>query len=272
MSESMHIPLTDIDADEKFNCRGVISAIDVIDLANDIKEKGLLQPVIVSRYPEFAKKRKKFRLIGGFRRYTAHQVNQAETIWSTIVPSMDEQQAVIMNLSENLNRQDLNIVQEARAIERLVKLGLGRKDIARRISKSDGWVQIRTMLLNLPTEIQNEISAGIIKQTDIRNLYSVKTAIPGDEGIKACINMAKDLKEAKARGVKINPRVKAKSAKRQRDRVEIGEMRNHLYDSLGPNLGARALAWAAGEIDDGELFQSIKEEAEIVNRAYSAPY
>jgi len=268
MSENRHIAMGEIDADEKFNCRGVISTIDVVELARDIKEKGLLQPVIVTEYPE-PKGRKKYRLIGGFRRYTAHQVNQAETIWCTIMPFMDEETATIMNLSENLNRQDLTIMQEANALRRLRSLGCAREETAKRLNKTPGWVQIRFMLLNLPKEVQQEVDAGIIKQTDIRDLYSIRNAV----GDKQCIDAARKLKEAKAKGVKANIKPKSKTTKKVRMKIEINEMMDIIYGVIGPSLATRCLAWCGGEISDGELFQSIKEEAsDTLDKTFIAPW
>ena len=263
----MSIPMGEIDADERFNCRGVISAIDVVDLAKDIKEKGLLQPVIVSKITNTTG-RKKYRLIGGFRRFTAHQVNQADSIYATIMETVDEAQATILNLSENLNRQDLTLMQEARAVKRLRDLGIGEVDTATRINKTRGWVQVRFMLLSLPDPVQKEVDAGLIKQTDIRELYSIQHTV----GDQPCVEAALKLKDAKERGVKISVRPKAKTTKKIRMKVEITEMLEHIFDTLGPNLGTRCLAWAGGEISDGELFVNVKEEAEILGKNYVAPY
>ncbi len=263
MSENTHIPLKDIDADDKFNCRGVISTFDVVDLARDIKEKGLLQPVIVTEGG-----RKKYRLIGGFRRYTAHVVNQAETIWATVMPPMDEETATIMNLSENLNRQDLTIMQEANAMKRLKELGVSREDTAIRLGKTPGWVQVRFMLLDLPKEVQLEVEAGVIKQTDIRELFSICRSV----GDKQCVDAAKKLKEAKARGVKANIRPKSGTTKKIRMKIEINEMQDIMYEALGPGIGPRTLAWCGGEICDAELFDSIKEEADLLGRSFVKPW
>jgi ParB/RepB/Spo0J family partition protein len=262
-----HIPLNEIEADEKFNCRGTIATIDVVELAADIKEKGLLQPVIVTEYSTPVKG-KKYRLIGGFRRYAAHQVNQAETIWATIMPEMDEQTATVMNLSENLNRLDLSFSQEAKALARLRDLGVSRQDTAKRLNRKDGWVQLRYMFLDLPPIIQAEVDAGIIKQTDIRNLITVKKHL----GVNKCIERAKLLKEAKERGVKINIKPRNVKAKKARSKVEMTEMLNVIYTQVGPCLGARALAWANGEVTDLELFEAIKEECEIVGKAFIQPW
>ena len=263
------IPMSEVDADEKFNCRGTISTIDVMELAASIKDKGLIQPITVTEYPPEKKKGKKYRLICGFRRYTAHVVNQADAIDAIIIPWMSEDEAAIFNLSENLSRQDLTIIQEAKALEKLYNLGIGRNQTAERLGKTPGWVQMRFRLLDLPPEIQNEVAAGVLKQADIRELHSILKATGNKAKVMQAANIIKDAKE---RGVKANVRLKDKKTKKIRMKVEINEMLDHMYASLGPCIGTRALAWAGGEIDDGELFESIKEEAEILGKFYTAPY
>ena len=163
------IPLDDIHADAEFNCRGDILPIDVHDLALDIKERGLLQPVIVSPYTEEqeAETGYKYRLIAGFRRFTAHRVIQEKRILCIIRPDMvDEAEARLLNLTENTQRKDLNILQEARALTGLRALGVGEFDIAKRLGKSRGWVQVRCILLKLPEELHQEAAAGLIKLLD----------------------------------------------------------------------------------------------------------
>jgi ParB family chromosome partitioning protein len=270
--DNKHIPMKEIDADEEFNCRGDIATIDVVDLAKDIKAKGLLQPVMVMEYTPSdsnVKPGKKYRLIGGFRRYTAHIVNQAETIWCTVMKHMGEKEATIMNLSENMHRQNLTIMQEARAIKKLVELGCGRHEIAEYVGMSSGWVQMRTYLLKLPKQVQIEVDIGAIKQGDIRDLYSIFSTA----GEKACLDNVKKLKEAREKGVKASIKPKKKTEKRLRKKHDINEMLTHIYDAIGPCLGTRCLAWCGGEIDDGELFKSIKEEAEIIGVSnYEPPW
>src|SRR4051812_9291295 len=80
------LPLTEIYADEDFNCRGIIDPTSVVELAHDIKQKekelgegkGLISPIIVQ--PWLKKAGKKWRIVAGYRRFKAHVLNQAKTI------------------------------------------------------------------------------------------------------------------------------------------------------------------------------------------------
>ena len=135
---------------------------------------------------------------------------------------MSEVDARFMNLSENTQRTDLNILQEARALQRLYELGVPEPDVAERLGKSRGWVQIRFILLKLPEEIQEECAAGILTHKQIRDVYTHYRA----DGKDAAFEIVKKLKDAKLRGGKtIRAQKKPKpNARRHRKRPEIFEM------------------------------------------------
>jgi ParB family chromosome partitioning protein len=273
VEQMLKIPLTEIDNDENFNCRGPILPIDVIDLANDIKEKGLIQPILIAPYSEENQKEKgkKYQLLSGFRRFMAHKVNGATTIQCVVKEkALPEADARIFNLAENIQRKDLNILQEARAIKRLKDLGVGQEEAVRRLGKSRGWIQIRYMLLGLPEELQKEAAAGSFTQTEIRNLNTIFIR----NGKEETFEVAKKLIKSKERGEKISIKPKSKNhkhSKKVRDRTEIFTMMNHMREFIGNGLYTRALAWAVGEISEMELYYSIKLYAEEMGKTYSIP-
>ena len=149
------IKVKEINSDSALNCRGDIAPIDVHGLAQDIKENGLMMPIIVMIYTDEEAKThgKKYRLIAGFRRYAAHKLIKQELISASIREPMTEMDSRIFNLNENIQREDLNIKQEAKALKILKDLGMNRDEAARKLGKSPGWVQIRFMLLALPEVI-----------------------------------------------------------------------------------------------------------------------
>jgi ParB family chromosome partitioning protein len=268
------LPMSEIFADQDFNCRGPIAPIDVVELANSIKSEGLLQPVIVSEMTESEMEIHigyKYKLLAGFRRHRAHMVIPLDTIKCVVKPPVDSLRARIINLTENLNRQDLNILQEANALEKMMLEGLTEVQTAEQLGKTRGWVQVRFMLLKLPVEIREEAGAGFLTQSQIRSLYTIKQK----HGIKECMVAAKEFKEAKARGRTITQSKKvgkAKSQKKVRSRPEIFEMQEYIFDQIGNNLATRALAWAAGEISDAELHITVSQWAmENVERVYRIP-
>jgi ParB family chromosome partitioning protein len=266
------VPLTQIYPDEQFNSRGPIAPIDVVELAKSIEEEGLIQPVVVSPLDDKDPRRSEgaiYLLVAGYRRFHAHRVLKRDAIQAIVREKMDEVKCRIINLKENLDRKDLNILQEAKAISRLKELGVGEVNAAECLNKSRGWVQVRYMLLELPDEIQQEAAAGIIRQSDIRLIYSM----PDRE---SRLIAAKKIKESVVRGEnKTEARVKAqgkkKSDKKQRNKVEIMQMMEHMQETIGNGAWTRALAWACGEIADYDLFESVKLQADKDGIEYTIP-
>ena len=264
-SSIREIPITEIHADQEFNCRGAITPLEVVDLAESIRIKGLLQPVVVMEYEEALQKQTgyKYLLIAGYRRYTAKtSILRHQTIMANVQHQMDEADARAINLSENFQRKDLNLMQEATALKRLYELGLTEDQVGAKIGMSRGWVQIRFLILRLPEELHAEIAAGVFSQQQIRDLY---TALKSRGQLK-CLQVAEEFKKARSNGKSLrknlNPAKKEYNAKRLRKRPEIFEMIEHMADALGMGLYTRGLAWAAGEISTLDLKTSIKDHDE----------
>ena len=262
------IPLTDIIADSEFNCRGEFNSMDVVDLAKDIKLRGLIQPITVT--PE---QNGRYRLIAGFRRYMAHRVLKLPTIACvTLDKIMTESEARIFNLAENIQRKELNILQEAQALSHLRILGLTEKDVAEQLNVSRGWVQIRYMILELPEEIYPDIMQGNIKQGQISQLHAILRVAGKD----ACFNTVKEMKDDKIKGLTgKNYKPESKSSKRIRSRTEIFDVLELLFetfkDTPGLALATRSLSWASGEITTGELHMTLKEIANQNGLIYNIP-
>lgn len=279
MAVQVSTPLSNIYYDENFNCRGKIAPIDVIDLAKDIRLRGQLQAVILAPCTEEQHKSTgcDYRLIAGYRRYTAHQVlSQGRDgdpkflcIDAVVREDMqDEAEARFLNLAENIQRKDLNIAQEAKALAKLEALGVTEHDAADRLGKSRGWVQVRYMLLRLPEDIQNEVAAGMITQTNIRDLYSVYRT-SGRDATYAAVKKLKDAKAAGRKGARVKP--KKRDAKRVRNRGELFEMQDHVRRQFGNGPLTVLLAWAAGEVDDAEIHATLKGKAIDLGIPYQMP-
>lgn len=268
-TEIENILMTEIHADDSFNCRGVISPIDVVDLVKDIEKRGLIQPVVVTPYDEAKAKETgyKYLLIAGYRRHMAHQVLVKTRIEAIIRADIgNEVEARYFNLAENFQREDLTIMQEARALLKLQELRVTESDAAERLGASRGWVQIRYMLLKLPTGIQNEVEAGFITQTQIRELYALYLVGSLDQLTDA----VKQMKDAKIAGRKTATiKIKTpKSQKKHRKRREINEMLDHMQEHLPNSFWARVMAWCSGEISTDDFEISIEEYAEEQYKSY----
>jgi ParB family chromosome partitioning protein len=269
------VPLAEVHYDQDFNCRGEIIPMDVVDLAKDIEVNGLLQPVLVSEYSDAdkAKYRFKYLLIAGYRRFMAHKILKKLTIQASVKPTMPREDAQLLNLSENLQRKDLNILQEAHALKKLADSGITEQTAAERLGMSRGWVQIRYMLLKLPEDIQEECASGILNQTQIRDVYTHYT-YRGKDAAEEAIRLIKDAKLRSGKSIRLQKKRKINPAsKKPRNREEVFEMMEHLQSTIGNGLWTRTLAWSAGEISDIEMFASIKEHDDRFGDGdYVVPY
>jgi ParB/RepB/Spo0J family partition protein len=246
--------------DEEFNCRGAIVAVDVVDLAKDIDQRGLIQPVTVAPTDKTTEDgRPMYKLIAGFRRQMAHRVLKKKRIFCVVRADMaDAIAARCFNLAENIQRKDLDVLQEALAIGHLYKLGLGEHDVAKKLGKSRGWVQVRFMLLQLPEEIQQEAAAGVLRQRNIREVYAIYKAA----GKEPAFDAVKQLKDARLLGKKrqnLSAKKRNPLKKGIQSRAAMFAMQSLVYDHIGNGMVTRVLAWCAGEINDVTFLDSLEE-------------
>ena len=269
MTEELEaIPLDEIFVDmTDFNCRGAITPFDVLELAKDIRSNGLTQPVTVRPWDRTPGK--KYHLIAGYRRYESHRVNSVHkdcpqnaegkpTIKAIVKHNVSDDQAVAMNLSENIQRKDLTLLQESRAIERLKMHGWTGQEVGEKIGKSYGWVQTRFMFLELPPDIQIEIVRCDLPHAVVRDLWT-------QPDLETRYDLLRKIKDAKMLGKKrpINPLKLVKNkpnSKRVRERGEIEQLQDTIRENLGNNLATKVLGWVLGMTDDLDVHQKIRED------------
>lgn len=256
------LPMSEVYADTDFNCRGAILPMDVIDLARDIKKSGLLSPIIVQPWNEVPGK--KYRVIAGYRRFTAFIINKESHIPANIKEGLSDLDARRLNLKENLIRQDLNLMQEAKGIAPFVAVGFTENEIATEFEQSRGWVQIRKAALRLPVDIQQEVAAGILTGEHVRRIDKLVN-------MEEKYALVREIKEHRERGekIKIKPdsRKIAPGDRKHRNPTEIYKMQEYLLKLFHEGcFGTRCLAWAAGAISDLEFAKDI--EAFCVDNGY----
>jgi ParB family chromosome partitioning protein len=125
------------------------------ELAESIKASGVVQPVVVRPHAGG-----RFQLVAGERRWLACKLADKTTI-PAVVREISNEQAMEITIIENLQREDLNPVEQARAFERLSReFGLTQEDIASRTGKDRASVSNFVRLLKLPDDIQNLLESG----------------------------------------------------------------------------------------------------------------
>jgi hypothetical protein len=108
----------------------------------------------------------------------------------------------------------------------------------------------------------------MIPRKEIRPLYSLLLAT----NEKAVLEEAKKVKEAAAQGKKTRVQFKDPTKKKVRGKDDIKECLEMVLDAVGDGLAPRCLAWAAGNITDGQLFASIEEECKLLGKNWTRPY
>lgn len=140
------------------------------ELTQSIKEKGVIQPVLVRRQGDM------FELIAGERRLRAAKLLKIERI-PAIVKQVDDLESLELSLVENIQRENLNPIEEAHAFQYLIeKFGITQEKIAQVIGKSRVSITNILRLLELPQEIQEEIKKGRLSFAHGRALLELHEA------------------------------------------------------------------------------------------------
>lgn len=275
-------PMSKIYADHHFNCRGeeAASPLDSFELAKSIRVAGLVSPVTIRKNGEQLNDppldQYEYVLVVGYRRYQAYLVNQHPFIPAVLqLPGQTERQNRITNLTENLKRKDLSMLQEARAIEHLYVEGYSRSDIAEEIGQSEGWVQVRCMILELEPEVQQEFARNTFTSKHARELYSYKN------DREKQIMLAKKIKEVRERGDKrsetvdqILGQVKKPKAldKKRRSPTEIEALKDHWKETFKSyDITTTVMSWIQGNITNIDLYEAIRTEAMERGLPYRQP-
>jgi len=154
MPDLKTIPIGSIEPNP-FQPRQEFRAEDLTDLANSIRQHGILQPLVVAEQPN-----SRFRLIVGERRWRAAKQAGLSNVPVIVRTASDEEQLELA-LVENIQRQDLNPLERARGYEQLMKrFGLTQDEVAKKMGKSRSAVANSLRLLSLPEMIQKAIGEG----------------------------------------------------------------------------------------------------------------
>lgn len=161
------------------------------ELADSIEQEGLLQPIIVKPTATHESDGM-YVIVAGERRYRAFVLLKRNKIPAIIRNRGD---TFALSLVENILRENLNQIDEAKAVQKLIRnMGYTQEQVATLVKKSTGWVQQRLLLLRLPKEVQDMITNGKLPPVQGLNLARYK----GPKG--TIIRLAHDLSAARLSG------------------------------------------------------------------------
>lgn len=199
------------------------------ELAASIAARGVIQPVIVRRLSEG-----RYQLVAGERRWRAAQKAQLHDI-PALIRDLTEREVMALALIENLQREDLNPIEEARAYQRLADgEGLTQAEIARMVDKSRSHVANIQRLLSLPDDVIDLVETSKLSMGHARALVGVDGA---SEIARSAANKQLSVRDverlarARTRGTS-EPR-RARTSSGQAEDADIVAVQRHLEEFLG---------------------------------------
>jgi ParB family transcriptional regulator, chromosome partitioning protein len=246
--------------------RSTFDEAGLLALAESIKVRGVLQPVLVRPIPGGT-----YELIAGERRWRAAQLAELDTL-PAIVRHHDDAASLEVALIENMVREDLNPIEEARACAALTEeLGLSREEVGTRVARSRVAVSNLIRLLDLPDEVliaieRRDLSEGhgraLLLATDHGDRRRLaRDAIDGGWSVRELEERARRANSDAGRVPRARPRRPALHPDQEAAVQRIG-------DSLGAALGreVEVTAGAAGGYRVHLSFESADEAVELAQR------
>ncbi len=211
----------------KYQPRSYFDEEKLIELANSIKKNGIIQPIAVR---EDKVDPGRFEIVAGERRWLAAQKAGLHEV-PIVLLNLDDNEALEVAIVENIQRDDLNIIEEAKGYQRLSEeFGYDHEKIARFMSKSRSHISNTLRLLSLPKDVIGLIEEGNLTAGQARPLI----------GLPSATNIAEEIvaKKLSARSVELLVRSKKGPQKSGQNKVDaniLSEQKN-IQENLGLNV------------------------------------
>ena len=168
MEEFKIVQIKDIQKNP-YQPRKEFSKEKIQELAQSIKENGLIQPIIVRKSPVLG-----YEILAGERRYRASIAAGLSEV-PVIVKQLSDQDMMLHSIIENLQRENLNPIEEAKAYQSLIDKGFTHTEIAEKMGKSRPYITNLVRLLGLPKHILTEVESGKLSQAHARLLIQLSS-------------------------------------------------------------------------------------------------
>ncbi|MGL5330050.1 MAG: nucleoid occlusion protein [Peptostreptococcaceae bacterium] len=164
----MEIPIEHI-VPNPYQPRKVFSQTALEELSNSIKSYGILQPITVRPKDD------KYELIAGERRFRAAQLASFTTV-PAIIHDMSDESSAVLALLENLQREDLNFIEEAMGYESLIKEhSFTQQQLAEKLGKNQSTIANKLRILRLPSEVKIKLVENGLTERHARALLKLPT-------------------------------------------------------------------------------------------------
>jgi len=225
-------------------------------LAVTIKEKGVLQPLLVRRVGN------RYELIAGERRLRAAKKAGLEEV-PVLIREAEESDRLELSVLENIQREDLNPIEEARAYKQMLdRLELTQEELARRVGKDRSSVANTVRLLQLPREIQEDIAVGRLSSGHARAILALDREVMQLKLWAQIKDKRLSVREAEKRVHEM----KAGKAGKEKPPAPLDPDMQTLQDELCQHFGTRVKIQTGKE---GGKIQIRYSSAEELNRLYT---
>ena len=206
--------------------------VSLDELSNSIKEKGLITPITIR------KKDKNYEIIAGERRWRAAKMAKLKSVPAYIVNIKNDAEMMEVALIENVQREDLNAIEEAEGYAVLnSKYSLSHNDIAKTIGKKRVTISNTLRLLKLPPEIRKSIRSGQISAGHGRAILQVKSVSAMKNLWKKIINESLSVRAAEALVKSKTKKIKVKKITHSKGPIRAIE--NQLIEIFGTKVKLR---------------------------------
>ncbi len=201
------------------------------DLAASIKEKGVLQPIIVTRTGDGT-----FRLIAGERRWRASHIAGLTKI-PALIKDVSSQDAIEIALIENIQREELNPIETADALQRLLKeFNLTQEALSQRVSKDRATIANYLRVLKLPDEIKALVNNMTLSMGHAKAILSIEGKQKQIEAAREITKNGLSVRAAEALCKKLSEPVQAKPKKKKERLPEVADLEDKLTRALGTKV------------------------------------
>ncbi|PCJ01773.1 MAG: chromosome partitioning protein ParB [Alphaproteobacteria bacterium] len=254
----------------EFQPRRIFDEDSISELASSIKQYGVLQPLLVRQSPSNPEQ---YEIIAGERRWRAAQEAQLHDV-PVIVLELSELDAFKIALIENLQREDLNVIDEALGYERLLdNYNLTQDELAKAVGKSRPHITNTVRLLTLPSIVQAHVGAGDISMGHARALITaedpealVKQVIAKGLSVRQTEKFAMEKK-----GVPQQKRPKSSApsvAENDKDSDTVA-LENDISNALGMRVTIDSADGKSGKLS--VEFKSLEQLDEVLHRLAHFP-
>ena len=189
------VPISDVVANQ-YQPRKSFGDEKLKDLTASIKEKGVIQPVLVQ------KRGLKYELIAGERRFRACKALGLQTI-PAIIKNVQGKESLELALIENIQREELNPIEEANAYQLLIsEFNITQEEVGKRVSRDRSTITNTIRLLKLPKEIQDDIVEGRLTMGHARAILACETEVSMLQMRKQIIDYGLNVREVEAKAKK----------------------------------------------------------------------